>query len=143
MNVETQEGLGQSEPVVRPFKLDHRMWCLIAFALLGLVVFLLKDHEVFPEASINLKLSKPEIATLAKDWARTCHFEKDKLIESTTFSYDSSAKTYLEFELGTGRANDLMKNTIPVWYWQTRLRKEFDQEQFSSYISPTGDLIGL
>jgi hypothetical protein len=125
------------------FRLDIVLIALIVIAIFGASIYALKEKEAFPEASIDLKLSKREILDRTLDWARKLNFRKDKLITSTGFSFDNDAKNYLELELGQKRANELMKSEIPMWWWRTRLCKEFDQDQFYTLISPTGKLICL
>ena len=120
---------------------DWRVWFLVLAALIGMIVFAVKDKQAFPEASIDLRLSKGQIKATALDCARSLGLHKDKLITSTTFSWDDPAKTYLELELGGAQANQLMRDTVPVWYWRTRLCKEFDPEQFVAYLSPAGKLV--
>ena len=72
---------------------------LIALTILGvvgLVIFRWKEPAVFPSASINLKMSKPDIMQLANTYAKTLGYHKDKSINSITFGYDDEAKTFLE-----------------------------------------------
>lgn len=64
-------------------------------------------------------------------------------LKSLTFSYDDDAKTFLEYELGGHKANELMVNEIPVWYWRLRMAKELQQEEMSVWISPDGKLSGV
>lgn len=64
-------------------------------------------------------------------------------LKSLTFSYDDDAKTFLEYELGGRKANELMVKEIPVWYWRLRMAKELQQEEMSVWISPDGKLSGV
>jgi hypothetical protein len=141
MNEEASELQAQPPGQEPRFRIDRTIWCFIIFALIGVGIFLAKEYDAFPEASIDLKLSKNEVASITRDWAYKLGFRKDHLIQSTTFLWDDNAKTYLEMEMGGKRANELMQKEIPIWYWRTRLVKEFDQEQFQGYISPLGELI--
>jgi hypothetical protein len=63
-----------------------------------------------------------------------------EVIESTTFVSSDDSKTFLEYQLGAVRANQLMKDEIPVWNWTTRYCKEFDLEQCRVWLSPQGKL---
>ena len=141
MSEQEPENHGAAEVSRRKLVFDWRVWFLVVAALIGIVVFAVKDKEAFPEASIDLRLSKGQIKAMALDCARKVGFHKDKLITSTTFSWDNPAKTYLELDMGGAQANQLMRDTVPIWYWRTRLCKEFDPEQFIAYLSPVGKLV--
>src|ERR1700733_6597940 len=91
----------------RGFVWDRRVIALVVLGILGALLFAAKNKESFPEASIDLKLTKNQITSRAVDWAKKLGYHKDKLISSTVFSYDDSAKTYLELELGGAKANEL------------------------------------
>jgi Type II CAAX prenyl endopeptidase Rce1-like len=121
-------------------KKRHYLWCLALVGIIGFCFYLLKSSQVFPSASINIKLSKTQVTQLAEDWAKKLGYAESKPIESTTFAYDDDGKTFLEYELGSTQANALMKDTIPIWYWTTRFCKPLKQEEFGCWISPDGHL---
>jgi hypothetical protein len=117
---------------------------LIVLALLGavgLAIFRWKEKAVFPSASIDLKISKRDILLQADSLAKALGYHKDRAIRSITFGYDDESKTFLEYELGNSVANQLMRNTVPIFYWTCKFRKEFDQETMDICLSPTGKLI--
>ncbi|MFY0104114.1 hypothetical protein ABTP95_19925, partial [Acinetobacter baumannii] len=66
--------------------------------------------------------------------------DKD-LKKSTIFTFDDDAKTFLEYELGTNVANELMRSQIPIWYWSTRYCEPLKQEEYQCWIAPKGELI--
>lgn len=122
---------------------DHRIWWLAIIAALGLAVYLIYDPRVFPSASIDLKLSRTKVAEISGKWAQDLGYNKAKVISSTEFTFDSDAKTFLEYELGTSEANKLMKEQMPIWSWRTRFCREHQFEEFKTWISPGGSLYGL
>lgn len=69
--------------------------------------------------------------------------KKHKALTSTTFYFDDDAKTFLEYEMGIGAANALMREKIPVWAWRTRMCKEFEQEQMHLWQSMQGELVAF
>ncbi len=109
----------------------------------GLAVFISKEHTVFPSASIDLRIPKKDILNCAEQWAKKAGYEKDKIVKSITFAYDDEAKTYLEYELGNVTANELMRETVPIFYWNCRFRKEYDLEKIDVNLSPNGKLIAF
>ncbi|MBS1956834.1 MAG: CPBP family intramembrane metalloprotease [Cyanobacteria bacterium SZAS-4] len=121
-------------------KTRHYLWCLAFVGIIGFSFYLLKSSQVFPSASIEIKLSKTQITQKSEEWASKLGYHEDKPIRSTTFAYDDDGKTFLEYELGSTQANALMKQTIPIWYWTTRFCKPLKQEEFSCWISPDGRL---
>lgn len=121
-------------------KTRHYLWCLAFVGIIGFSFYLLKSSQVFPSASIEIKLSKTQITQKSEEWANKLGYHEDKPIRSTTFAYDDDGKTFLEYELGSTQANALMKQTIPIWYWTTRFCKPLKQEEFSCWLSPDGRL---
>lgn len=143
MNADPPAASNQSDKSLTRFALDSRLIGLIVAAIIAITFFLFKNHEAFPQASIDLKLTKSQIAEMAVGYAKQFGFHKDKLIKSTTFLWDETGKTYLELELGAAKANELMRSGLPIWYWRTKLCKEYDPEQFYTCISPTGQLVSF
>jgi hypothetical protein len=121
----------------------HWIWCLLLASLAGCIFYALQSEKVFPSASIDLKMTKTEIKQLSDQWKIKCGYKETKGIESTTFAYDDDAKTFLEYELGASKANDLMRDTIPCWYWTTRYCKPLKQEEFACWLNPTGRLVSF
>lgn len=109
----------------------------------GLILFHLKQESIFPNASIDLSISKPETLKLAKQWATRLGYQKQDVIESIVFDGDDQSKTFLEYELGNAEANRLMRDTVPIFFWQCRFRKSLDQETMDVQISPTGKLLAI
>jgi hypothetical protein len=105
------------------------LWLLVLLGILGVGFFLLKFNESFPSASIDLSVPKSKIVASAKEWARAAGYDPDGALESTIFSFDDDGKTFLEYELGQAKANQLMKNEVPIWMWRTRFCREFQQEE--------------
>lgn len=122
---------------------DHRIWWLLALAVAGVILFFAKDKQVFAEASLDLKLSRQQIADISREFVRQNGYDKENPIVSTVFNLDDQAKTFLEFELGEERANELMKAALPIWYWQTRFCKPLEREEISVALNPQGKLVSF
>jgi hypothetical protein len=104
----------------------------VAFALVGLLGFVfyaLYNHQVFPSASIDLKLSQKEAAKKSREFAATVGYDLRPAKAVTTFAEDDDAKRVLEFKLGIAKANQLMKEQVPVWLWRTRFCKELSKDE--------------
>lgn len=147
-NWQDSAAAGERKPVAAPvsgfFKGDRGLPVLILVALLGFALYWTMEQRVFPSASIDLKLNRSQIAELARTYSTKFGWAgagvAKKTIESTTFTYNDEAKTFLEYQLGAVRANQLMKEEIPVWSWTTRFCKELDIEQFRVWLSPRGEM---
>jgi Type II CAAX prenyl endopeptidase Rce1-like len=116
---------------------------LLLIGLIGCLVYWHESDKVFPSASIELKLPKSQIIELSDQWKDKCGYKENKKdqIVSTIFAFDDDAKTFLEYELGQSAANELMRSTIPIWYWSTRYCKPLKQEEFTCWVNPAGELV--
>lgn len=116
---------------------------LVIAGIIGFLIFVTQHRTAFPAASIDLKLGKPELLKIAHTWAEQVGYKKEKLIESIDFDLDDEAKVFLEYNLGGAAANELMRTRIPVWYWECRFCREYEEEQVSTWIEPNGKLAGV
>jgi hypothetical protein len=122
---------------------------LFLFGIVGCVIYFAKNDEVFAAASLNLSMPKDQIIQKASDWAVKLGYDPAPgpkiraALKSITFSYDDDAKSFLEYELGVRKANELMTREIPVWYWRVRMARELQQEELCVWINPEGKLAGV
>lgn len=119
------------------------MWTFLVFGLVGLCIFFWKYDDVFPEASIDLKLGKSQIAEQARAVATELGFACQNTVESTTFGGDDYSKTFLEYEFPMNQANALMKSEIPIWVWTTRFCRAFQLEEMKVSLNPSGRFVYL
>ncbi len=119
---------------------SKRIWWLALLGLIGICIYIHYDARVFPSTSIDLKKSRPEIIQTARQLASTLGYNKLKGIESTQFTVDHQAKTFLEYELGVEQANKLMKDDLPIWSWRTRFCQEHEQEELKIWLNTAGSL---
>lgn len=116
---------------------------LLVFLILGVCgisFFFWRYDDVFPAASIDLKLSKQEIAKRAAAVAESMGYPTKDTVQTTTFYEESSTSTFLEYEYSMREANALMKATIPCWLWYTRICKPEQLEEFKVWLTPDGRL---
>ncbi len=129
--------------------LYRHLWWLLLFGIIGCVIYFAKNDEVFAAASLNLSMPKDQIIQKASDWAVKLGYNPapgpkiPAALKSITFSYDDDAKSFLEYELGVRKANELMTKEIPVWYWRVRMARELQQEELRVWINPEGKLAGV
>jgi membrane protease YdiL (CAAX protease family) len=128
-------------------KMERRDWLWPALFLAlgvagGLTAYKLFFHA-FPEASINLKLTRDEISARSLEFLRGRGLDTEGYRRTTLFSYDNQAKTYLERELGLQEANRVMASTVRIWRWQTRLSRPPQKEEMSVWLTTTGEFVGF
>ncbi len=117
------------------------IWILIGIA--GAVVATRYFYAAFPEAALNLKISKPEALAAAQKFL-TANGMPVKGYESTIiFHVDENAKTYLEREVGMQEANKLIAGPVVVWYWNVRFFRPQQQEEFDVNVDPAGRVVGF
>ena len=124
-------------------KRAHYIWCLFIAGILGFVFYCVKAETIFPSASIDVSLQRVRIVEIAADWAKKLGYKEPDPIKSTVFTFDDDAKTFLEYELGSRQANELMRTQIPVWYWSSRICKPLKQDEFVSSIGTQGKLFAF
>src|SRR5580658_1844970 len=121
------------------------LWPVI-FLALGVAGVLVAHHyffSAFPEASVDLSLTREEVQEKALDFLRGRGLSTDGYHVFTAFSYDDEAKTYLERELGNEEANHLMSTTVRIWNWRTRLIKPPQKEELVVHLTTDGELMGF
>ena len=118
----------------------NRIWWLALLGMVGIFVYIRYDEQVFPSASISLSFPARRLFISPWQLANQLGYEKLSAIESTQFTLDQDAKTFLEYELGISQANQLMKEDLPIWSWRTRFCRQHEQEEFRIWLSPAGRL---
>lgn len=101
------------------------------------------NRQVFPSASINYALTKEDAGVASTTIANALKFDTRKTIQTTTFNTDDDAKTVLEFKLGIKKANELMRESVPVYYWRTRFCKPLNKEQLFVSWTTNGQLMNV
>ena len=63
--------------------------------------------------------------------------------EASRFSFDNSAKTFLERELGLAAANKVMGSRVRLWRWSHRWFRPQQKEEYRVDITPAGETAGF
>jgi hypothetical protein len=122
---------------------DKRL--LLLWVLLGIVgvVFAQKYFfRAFPEASVDFHVSRAEALQRAQNFLSGLGENVSGYRSAIVFDLDDTAKTYLERELGLQQANQMMSTQLNIWYWDVRLFKPQQEEEFHVRISPAGNIVG-
>jgi membrane protease YdiL (CAAX protease family) len=128
-------------------RLDARDWRdllgWIAAGIVGLVLAFKFFFVAFPEASLDLKISRDDALTRARQFVADQGHTLDDYKSSVVFQVDGNAKTYLEREMGLEQANRLMASDVNVWKWKARFFRPLQTEEFSVEVDPAGRIVGM
>jgi membrane protease YdiL (CAAX protease family) len=115
----------------------------VVLGIIGAIVAKTFFFQAFPEASIDLKLSRADVAQRSEQWLRGRGFVPDPFRHVTVFDFDDEAKTYLERELGLEEANRVMASRVSIWRWRTRWIHPPAKEEFSVWFTTAGAFAGF
>jgi membrane protease YdiL (CAAX protease family) len=128
-------------------RLDARDLRLVVVALVAIVasVFYIRANyfAAFPEASLDLKLSKDEITARADSFLKSQGLATKDFRNLTLFDPDDDARLFLERELGLDEANRLMRERISIWRWRARWYRPPQKEEMRVWLATDGRLVGF
>ena len=114
----------------------------VAAGILGLLFAYKYFFQAFPEASVNLQVTREQAIHRAQTFIGGLGENVSGYRSSAIFDVDDDAKTYLERQLGLKQANQLMSSELRVWYWDVRFFKPQQEEEFHVRVSPSGQIVG-
>lgn len=118
---------------------DRRLiWVVLFVAVLSLIYTRANFNAAFPQASIDLKLSKRQITARASEYLRTRNLDPSGFRNVTLFAPQEESSIYLERELGLEEANRLMRERLAVWRWRARWFRPPGKEERIVQLSPGG-----
>jgi membrane protease YdiL (CAAX protease family) len=113
----------------------------IIFGALGLLFAQRYFFRAFPEAAVDLKVSRTDAQQRAKNFVQVLGENLDGYQSTITFQVDDNSKTYLERELGLQEANRLMSSELNIWFWEVRFFKPQQEEEYRVRVSPPGKVV--
>lgn len=116
---------------------------LLAAGVVGVALFVGLYDRAFPAASIELRVSSAEAEEIARRYLAERGFDLGGFQTVVTFSADADAATYLQRTQGLERANQLMRATVPVWYWSVRHFVPLQKEEVTVRVAPSGQVLGF
>ncbi len=112
--------------------------------ILGIVLFLALYNEAFPDAAIDLTLSRDQIAQQANNYLKSQGYDVAAYESVVDFNQNWWSSVYLQRTLGVAETNRLVKaERLPIWTWKARWFKPQQQEEFSLELMPDGEVIGF
>jgi membrane protease YdiL (CAAX protease family) len=114
----------------------------VLIGLAGLGLFIGFYDSVFPTASLDFKISRPQALEKAREFIASQGFDLKDYQETIVFNHDYYAQIYMERSIGLKEANRLMRQEISVWYWRVRWFKPLEKEEFIVRLDPGGRVVG-
>ena len=100
-------------------------------------------YRAFPEASIDFRVTREQARAQGESFLAAQGLRVNGYRQASRFSYDDTAKTFLERELGLDRANRLMGSRVRLWRWSWRWFRPLQKEEFRVDVTPAGELAGF
>ncbi|MGA2420214.1 MAG: type II CAAX endopeptidase family protein, partial [Candidatus Acidiferrum sp.] len=116
------------------------LWVLAG--VIGALVGYRYYFRAFPEASVNLQVSREEALQRAQQFAAEMGENVNGYQSAIIFDVNENAKTYLEREIGLQQTNRLLSSELHIWYWKVRFFKPQQEEEFLVRVSPSGQIVG-
>jgi len=100
-------------------------------------------YRAFPEASIDFRVTRDQARAQGESFLAAQGLHVNGYRQASRFSYDDTAKTFLERELGLDRANRIMGSRVRLWRWSWRWFRPLQKEEFRVDVTPAGELAGF
>lgn len=130
-----------------PLKLDRRDWRLILVSILlaagSLAVALRYFRLAFPEAAIDFRVTRSQSASLAAQFLAARGLSTRGYQHASRFSYDDSAKVFLEREAGLAGSQNLLGRRVRLWRWENRWFRPLQREELDVAVTPAGQVAGF
>lgn len=127
---------------LRPADLRFILVCLLLLA--ATVWFSARYfYRAFPEASIDFRVTREQARTLGESFLAAQGLRVNGFRQASRFSYDDTAKTFLERQLGLEQANRLIGTRVRLWRWSWRWFRPLQKEEFRVDITAAGDPAGF
>ncbi|MBD3289393.1 hypothetical protein GF337_11375, partial [candidate division KSB1 bacterium] len=142
---------------------------ILFLAIIGIILYTTFYQQTYPRAGVFLKKSSAQIEALAFQKIEQLGFSVVGFDRNIRFRQDRSQLKYIGKRFGSERANELMREHIPVYYWEVgwekpenfldRIKSEDDEGtitinlndpggenasvQFNTSLTTTGDFLSF
>ena len=114
----------------------------IGLLLLSLAVwYQVKNADrAFPEHTIDFQINRTESRAQSARFLNEIGFSMEGFRHAVAFSFDQTAKTFLEKEVGLSAFDELREENLCLWYWSNRWFKPLSKEEYRAHVTPGGDI---
>ncbi len=123
---------------------------LIAFAVIGLVIFCLLLDTFYPYKGANVRIGRSQAIEVAQDFMDEQEYDLYGFNRSMVMQYDDEAFIYLQKKFGLEVAQEMLRykpwNGYDfMWrvFWFENVPSSASQERFAVLISGPGDIVGF
>lgn len=115
----------------------------LSVGVLGAAYFWLAYPRVFPEASVDLRITPREALQRGEQALRQLQPDLNLADwrHTVQFDWDENAKRYLEKTLGLSQANQVMRDDVSVWYFACRWQREGERMRYWASVAPSGEVV--
>ncbi|MCS7273406.1 MAG: CPBP family intramembrane metalloprotease [Fimbriimonadales bacterium] len=109
----------------------------------GLLYFWFAYPRVFPEASIDVRITPQEALERGARALRQLQpqLSLDGWRSTVEFAWDEQAKRYLEKTLGLEQANAVMRSELSVWTFECGWKREGERTRYWASVTPVGEVV--
>lgn len=115
---------------------------LVAAGIAGLAAFLLLYGRTFPQAAVDLEITRDEAVRVGRDFVVEQGAQLDPYRRAVVFLGDSVALTFLQRQLGVDEASRWAREEAPIWSWNLRWFQPEQKEEWVAEIGVGGDIVG-
>jgi len=109
----------------------------------GLFVFVKFYDQVSPQAAIDVRIVASDVKERGENFLNENGFNVEGYKTTSTFISENESFTYLQKTFGLEKANEIVRNEVPVYYWEYRAFNPLQEEEFVFDAHPTdGRMIG-
>jgi len=126
-------------------------WTILIAVLgvLGAIVFFWQFPSYAPQASLDMKLTRPEVIDQSRSFLKEMGYNADALDADATMIFDAGISIYLEYELGLVEAHNVLRaDTLSTHNWQVyffdrSLPRSLMPDRYDVWVTPTGNILGF
>ena len=123
---------------------DYRFIAICLALLAATTWFSVRNfYRAFPEASIDFRVNRGQAESLALQFLNQQAYQVSDYRHAASFTFDDTAKTFLEREAGLEQANQIMGARVRLWRWSNRWFRPQQKEEFRADITPRGETVGF
>lgn len=112
--------------------------------IIGLIIFVNFYFIAFPEASVDIRITNADALLKSQSFLLDRNFSFEGYENSVRFGSSGDAAIYVQKELGIEKANEIIRNDIDLWFFESRFFVPLEKKEYSVYVSPKdGAVIGF
>ncbi|MBI4536173.1 MAG: SpoIIE family protein phosphatase [Ignavibacteriae bacterium] len=122
---------------------------IIALGILGAISFSLLYDDVSPRASIDLRHTRDEIMTLARQYLLGLRYDLKDYQQDAWLAFDGNTHLYLQSKGGVKEANAIIRadslstHSWEVSWYDRKVPRSQAVESYTTWLTPAGRILGF